>query len=621
MYKFFISSRFVNILLAMTILVGMTGFQSPTSGLGSAASAAANQPDVAPGYTPFTALFELPEEQPMLWVVKAYFSERQMVDELASWASIWEVNHAEGYLVVAVSADEILLLEQAGFLVEIDHELSEQLNTPNLPLPGQISGIPGYPCYRTVEETYASAEQIAADYPTLASWIQIGASWEKIFGSLPGYDMMVLRLTNSEIDIPKPKLFIMASIHAREYTPAELATRYAELLVENYGLDADITWLLDYHEIHLLLQANPDGRKHAEGGVWWRKNTNSNYCENPNQYGIDLNRNYPYLWGCCGGSSVNPCYDTYRGPFGNSEPETYAVNNYLVEIFPDQRDDDPYAPAPQDATGVFLDLHSYSQLVLWPWGWTFTSPPNGTALQTLGRKFAYFNNYSPYQSRNLYITDGTTTDTAYGHLGLAAYTFELGTQFFQSCTYFENTIIPGNMPALIYAAKAARTPYMTPSGPDALDLTLSEQEVERGEPVTLTAVLDDTRFNNSQGSEPTQNIAAAEVYINVPPWLEDENPQPIAMQPLDGQFNSPVETATVTLDTSDLEAGQHILFVRGQDAADNWGAFSAVFLEIFSTDLEHSKTASQDQAFPGEVIDYTVSQSLFYFESIPAVQT
>ncbi|MFU8771157.1 MAG: hypothetical protein ACNA8H_01920, partial [Anaerolineales bacterium] len=78
MYKFFVSSRFVNILLAMTILVGMTGFQAPTSGLGSPASAAANQPDASPGYTPFTALFELPEEQSLLWVVKAYFSERQM---------------------------------------------------------------------------------------------------------------------------------------------------------------------------------------------------------------------------------------------------------------------------------------------------------------------------------------------------------------------------------------------------------------------------------------------------------------------------------------------------------------------------------------------------------------
>lgn len=621
MIRFLASTRLVHILLAVSFLVATAGLQSPSNVLGQYFPPNSDQPDSTPEYPAFSFIFELPDEQPSFWVVKAFFSDRQMVDELAAWVAPWEVNHDEGYLVVDVSMDEISLMEQAGFVVEIDYELTQHLNTPNIPLPGQISGIPGYPCYRTVEETYTSAEQIAAEYPHLASWIKIGESWEKIFGSQPGYDMMVLRLTNSEIDIPKPSLFIMASMHAREYTPAELATRFAELLVANYSSNADITWLLDYNEIHLLLQANPDGRKWAESGYYWRKNTNNNFCGGTTSRGVDLNRNYPYLWGCCNGSSDVECDQTFRGTNGNSEPETYAVNNYLVEIFPDQRDDDPNSPAPEDATGVFLDLHSYSNLVLWPWGWTYTSPPNGTALQTLGRKFAYFNNYTPYQSPNLYITDGTTIDTAYGHLGLAAYTFELGTWFFQECSYFENTIIPGNMPALIYAAKVARTPYLTPSGPDAINLTLSEQQVERGEPVTLTAVLDDTRFKNSQGYEPIQNIAAAEVYINVPPWLEDENPQPIPMQPLDGQFNSPVENATVTLETSDLEPGQHILFVRGQDTNENWGAVSAVFLEVFASELEHSKTASHAQAFAGEVIDYSVSQSLFYFEGIPTTQT
>ena len=621
MRRFIAPYRVLNILLALSFLVAMTGFQTPTSVVGYNPSPGCDQPDSTLGCPAPSPTCELAYDQSSYWVVRAYFSSRQMVDDVVSWLAPWEVNHQQGYLVVDVTSAQINQLEQAGFVVEIDHELTHHLNTPNQPLPGQISGIPGYPCYRTVEETYGDAVQIAADYPHLASWIKIGESWEKVFGSLPGYDMMVLKLTNSQIDIPKPSLFIMASMHAREYTPAELATRYAELLVENYGLDADITWLLDYHEIHLLLHANPDGRKWAESSYYWRKNTNNNYCGGTTSRGVDLNRNYPYQWGCCGGSSTNPCNDLFRGPFGNSEPETYTVHNYIYDIFPDQRGDGPNDPAPVDATGVFLDLHSYSELVLWPWGWDNISPPNGVALQTLGRKFAYFNDYTPQQSIYLYPTDGTTIDTAYGELGLAAYTFELGNYFFEPCYNFENYIIPENMPALIYAAKVARTPYMTPAGPDALDLTLSEPLVERGEPVTLTAVLNDTRFNNSQGSEPTQNIAAGEVYINIPPWLEDQNPQPIQMDPADGQFNSPIETATITLDTSDLEAGQHILFVRGQDAAGNWGAFSAVFLDVFASELEHSKTASYDQAFAGEVIDYAISQTLSYFEGVPATQT
>jgi carboxypeptidase T len=115
-------------------------------------------------------------------------------------------------------------------------------------------------------------------------------------------------------------------------------------------------------------------------------------------------------------------------------------------------------------------MHSYSQLVLWSWGFTYDPPPNNTALVTLGRKFAYFNGYEPDQAVGLYPTDGTTDDFAYGELGLAAYTFELGTTFFQDCSTFENQILPDNLEALVYAAKTARAPYMLPAGPDALDL-------------------------------------------------------------------------------------------------------------------------------------------------------
>ena len=63
-------------------------------------------------------------------------------------------------------------------------------------------------------------------------------------------------------------MFITGSIHAREYAPAELVTRFAEYLVDGYGVDADATWMVDYHEIHLMLMANPDARKKAEAGLF-----------------------------------------------------------------------------------------------------------------------------------------------------------------------------------------------------------------------------------------------------------------------------------------------------------------------------------------------------------------
>ena len=123
---------------------------------------------------------------------------------------------------------------------------------------------------------------------------------EKTAG-LGGYDMMVLVLTNSAISGDKPKLFATAAIHAREYAGAPLCLHFAKYLIDNYGIDADATWILDYHEIHLMFHTNPDGRKQAETGLSWRKNTNQNYCgATSNNRGADLNRNFEYQWGCCG---------------------------------------------------------------------------------------------------------------------------------------------------------------------------------------------------------------------------------------------------------------------------------------------------------------------------------
>jgi len=325
-------------------------------------------------------------------------------------------------------------------------------------------------------------------------------------------------------------------------------------------------------------------------------------CSPTSSYrGADLNRNFGFQWGCCGGSSGNQCSQTYRGPSPASEPEVQAVQDYVLTQFPDQRGPGITDPAPDDATGIYIDVHSYSELVLWPWGFTSTPTGNGTQLQTLGRKFAHWNGYWPEQAIGLYPTDGTTDDFVYGELGVAAYTFELGTTFFQDCNTFENTILPDNMPALIYAAKVARTPYMTPAGPDAHNLSLSDDSVPTGTLVTLSGTVNDTRYNNSNGTESTQNIIAAEYYVDVPPWIADPTPVPIAMSPSDGSFNSSVENVAATVDTSGLSEGQHIIFVRGQDANGNWGAFSAIFLSITAN------TPPTICALPNQVFDHTTS--------------
>jgi len=227
-------------------------------------------------------------------------------------------------------------------------------------------------------------------------------------------------------------------------------------------------------------------------------------------------------------------------------------------------------------------------------------------LQTLGRKFAFFNGYQPTQSIGLYATDGTSDGPSYGELGVAAYTFELGTSFFQSCTVYNNTIKPANLPALIYAAKVVRTPYLTPAGPDVTALALggaaSTTGVPSGTPVAIDATLSDTRFNNTNGTEPTQAIAEVQAFVDVPPWLPAA--VPVALNPSDGSFNSAVEAATGSLNTSGLAAGKHTVYVRGRDADGNWGAVSAVFLNLSAAlpvqvfEIEPNNNLTQTQVLP-----------------------
>ena len=88
----------------------------------------------------------------------------------------------------------------------------------------------------------------------------------------------------------------------------------------NYNHDADITWLLDYYRIYIVTMTNPDGRKHAEDGICWRKNTNiTNGCLNDWDGGTDLNRNHSFHWG---GASNDPCARPTRAPnpYQNQKP-------------------------------------------------------------------------------------------------------------------------------------------------------------------------------------------------------------------------------------------------------------------------------------------------------------
>ncbi|HZD56860.1 MAG TPA: M14 family zinc carboxypeptidase [Anaerolineales bacterium] len=520
-------------------------------------------------------------------VVRMYTRDRALIDKLSKSLDIWEVNREAGYVVAAMGRAAYERFAKQGYRIEIDQKKTSGTSRLNQVLPGQSTGIPGYACYRTAEETYADLSALSQAYPRLARWIDLGDSWEKIASNeASGYDIHALVLTNQDFasPVPKPVLVIIAAIHAREYATAELAARFAQYLMKNYGSNPDVTWLLNYQEIHLIPMANPDGRKLAELGYYQRKNTNNSNggaCAVPpdafNQYGTDLNRNFGYNWG---GASLDACSEIYQGPSATSEPETQALEEYLKATFRDHRGEGE-EPAPDSTTGLFISLHSYGQLVLWPWGYTYGPAPNQAQLRTLGHKLAFYNAYLPEQASDLYLTTGDSDDFVYGELGIPAYTFEMGTDFFQDCPSFEDTILPDNLEALMYAAKSARRPYQTPAGPEMLNLTVEPWVVEPGYSITVSALADDRR---AYPGITTQTIAGARYSLDAPAWITGTAVLP--MVATDGDFDSYTEEAQVVIDTAGWSAGRHLIFVEGRDSDGNWGVPSAAFVWLGQLDFK-----------------------------------
>ncbi|MCM5681115.1 PKD domain-containing protein [Schlegelella sp. S2-27] len=540
------------------------------------------------------------KERQRTHIYKAHFPDPATARKAAIslHANLLEADYDQGYLVFELQADEIATLQRFGFRIERADDfiarrdrLLSDIEAANAARASKsaagaastdagIQAIPGYACYRTVEENHADAEAMVAEHPQLADWFSIGESWQRQQGQ-GGYELRVLKLTNKAIGGDKPKLLINSAIHAREYATTPLVLDFARWLLDGHGQDADATWILDHHEVHLLLHTNPDGRKRAEAGILWRKNVNMNYCPHGDWPGADLNRNFTFDWNVTDGvgSSGDQCSQVYRGPRAGSEPEVQALERYIRNLWPDRRGPGRTDPAPADTSGIHLDIHSYSQLVLWPWG-TGTEPaPNGNALQTLGRRFAFFNKYTPTQSIGLYPTDGTSDGPSYGELGVAAYTFELGTSFFQDCQTYEHTIKPDNLPALVYAAKVSRAPYQMPGGPDVTSLIVFDDDgAPVGTPVWIEGIATDERYNNSNGTEPTQAIAAVEAYIGTPPWIPGAAAVPL--EPIDGAYDAKSERFDGVLPTKGLKPGRHIVYVRSRDASGQFGPVSAVFVDV-----------------------------------------
>lgn len=385
-----------------------------------------------------------------------------------------------------------------------------------------------------------SMNDLARDYSSLVTISDIGDSYLKKNPGrqngdydIPtgGYDIHAIKITASDStrqSNQKGKMLITSGVHAREWAPPELLARFIEMLVYGYDDDADITWILQHIEIHAILYVNPDGRYMAEKypELYWRKNLNPSGGCDDEEYGVDINRNMKFMWAFQDGSSDDPCESDYHGTRGESEPETKALADYARNLFPEgQRKTDPEGQKDvafgEDITGMYVDIHSSGGYVYYPWGHEDSQSPDDEALQALGRKMNYFNDYLLWaggQQDFLYPASGDISDWMYAAMGVASMGFEIGDDWQQDCSVFENKVVPINLPALLYAAKTASKPFKEIKGPDIMDLDVRN---ENGQ-IQVTARVSDSEMVNAIKDFPdfttgAQTIANVRLYLDVHP--------------------------------------------------------------------------------------------------------
>lgn len=236
---------------------------------------------------------------------------------------------------------------------------------------------------------------------------------------------------NANVDEGEPKILYSAIHHAREPMSLMETIFYMWFVLENYGTNDEVTYLVNNTQMYFVPCINPDGYVYNQttnpnGGGMWRKNRRNN---GGGVYGVDLNRNYSYGWGTTG-TSTTTSNDTYCGPSAFSEPETQAMrwlvqNNHFITAF---------------------NAHTYGNDILFPIGTTTAEfAPHHNWFQEESNHQVQYNGYVAMKSSGLYPASGDSDDYMYKvDIGvnqkdtMFVHTPEIGTAFWQP----SNEIIP-----------------------------------------------------------------------------------------------------------------------------------------------------------------------------------
>lgn len=330
--------------------------------------------------------------------------------------------------------------------------------------------------YLSPAEIEQRLDQYVAAYPSLARKESYATTSE-------GRPVWALEISdNVSEDEDEPAILFVSQHHAREVMTPEIVVDIADWLLTRYGTDPDVTRWVDSYEIWVLPSHNPDGSNWVfTSDNNWRKNRRVN---GGGSYGVDPNRNYPFRWNACGGSSGDPNSETYRGPAPASEPETYQG---ITEL------------ARRERPVIALSYHTYGELVIMPYGCTGSHTPENKVFRDITSDMAVrlisdtgTSWYQPGSAwETLYAVDGEMNDWFYGELGTYSVTIEANTssQGFQpDYATWRDATVQRNRPGWQYLLDRLEGPSIRGRVTDACT----------GSPLAATVGLDEVVFSNGE---------------------------------------------------------------------------------------------------------------------------
>ncbi|XP_036328133.1 zinc carboxypeptidase-like [Rhagoletis pomonella] len=338
--------------------------------------------------------------------------QRQMIENLAENTESFNLWHSDDKEVhIMVNPQKLIHLQNLTRSYQLPFEVMVS-NVQSLIDAEQSSKTTddlsfGWTRYYPLSAIEEFLDEILAEHPEVTSGIDIGTSYE-------GRKIRGIKISYKE---ENPGLFIESNIHAREWITSATATWFINQLLTS--TDADVRYLAENYDWYIVPVLNVDGFVYThETNRMWRKTRQP--VEGSACIGADPNRNSDSHWMENGGASADPCSETFAGSHPFSEPEVKAITDYIASI--------------KDRINIMLAFHSYSQVLLSPYGHTSEPADNHDDLMAVAKAYSDAVKQLPYgtvytygtSATAMYATSGSTRDYVYNELGIRiSYTIEM----------------------------------------------------------------------------------------------------------------------------------------------------------------------------------------------------